>query len=167
MARIQIPIQPLTREAFKPYGDVIQVAESEHFTINQGWAERYAEMAWLDVLEQDGKPGVGIVRSEPRPMPLRVKLMERHPLGSQMFVPLSPRPFLVVVGPAGEPPKPEMLVAFKTVAGQGINYGRGVWHHPQIALDQATDFLVVDRLGNGSNLDEESYAHFDLWIGER
>lgn len=166
MARRQIPIQPLTKEAFKPYGDVIQVAEAHHFTINQGWAERYSNLASLDLLEEKGTPTIGIVRAEPRAMPMQVKLMERHPIGSQLFIPLVPRPFLVVVGPAGALPKPEMLVAFRTVAGQGINYGRGVWHHPLIALDQSTDFLVVDRQGDGSNLDEESFADADLWVGD-
>ena len=165
MARIQIPIQPLTREAFQPYGGVIQVAESRHYTINQGWAERYADMTQLDLLEADGKPNIGIVRAEPRPMPLKVKLMERHPLSSQMFIPLSSRPFLVVVAPPGDL-KPEKLVGFKTMAGQGVNYGRGVWHHPLIALDQSTDFLVVDRHGNGDNCDEVSLEHADLWVGD-
>ncbi len=166
MARIRIPIQPLTREAFRPYGDVIQVAESRHYTINQGWAERYADLAKLDLLERDGLPNVGIVRAEPRPMPLRVRLMERHPLSSQMFIPLAPRPFLVVVAAPGDPPKPENMVGFKTMAGQGINYGRGVWHHPLIALGQSTDFLVVDRHGKDENCDEHSLEHADLWIGE-
>jgi ureidoglycolate lyase len=166
MARIQVPIHPLTRDAFQPYGDVIQVAESRHHTINQGWAERYVDMAWLDLLEESGQPNVGIVRAEPRPMPLRVKLMERHPLSSQMFIPLVPRPFLVLVAAPGAPPGPENLVGFKTMAGQGINYARGVWHHPLIALDQSTDFLVVDRHAKDENCDEVSLEHLDLWVGE-
>jgi ureidoglycolate lyase len=166
MARIQIPVHPLTRDAFEPFGDVIQVAESRHYTINQGWAERYADIARLDLLDGGGQPNVGIVRAEPRPMPLQVRLMERHPKSSQMFIPLAPRPFLVLVAPAGDEPRPEKLVAFKTMAGQGVNYGRGVWHHPLIALDQSTDFLVVDRHGKDENCDEVSLEHADLWVGE-
>lgn len=166
MARIQIPIHPLTRDGFRPYGDVIQVAESSHHTINQGWAERYADMADLDLLEGGGKPTVGIVRAEPRPLPLKIKLMERHPLSSQLFIPLAPRPFLVLVAPRGDVPQLENIIAFKTMAGQGINYGRGVWHHPLIALDQSTDFLVVDRHAKDENCDEVSLAHADLWVGD-
>ena len=165
MARIQVPIRPLTREAFAPYGDVIQVAESRHYTINQGWAERYADVAELDLLEGEGKPNVGIVRAEARPMPLQVRLMERHPKSSQLFIPLVPRPFLVLVARAGEL-RPENLIAFKTMAGQGVNYHRGVWHHPLIALDQSTDFLVVDRHAKDDNCDEVSLAQADLWVGE-
>jgi ureidoglycolate lyase len=166
MPRTQIPIHALTRDSFRTYGDVIQVAESRHYTINQGWAERYADLAEIDLLDSDGKPNVGIVRAEPRPLPLKVKLMERHPKSSQLFIPLVPRPFLVLVAPPGDPLKPENLIAFKTMAGQGINYRRGVWHHPLIALDQSTDFLVVDRHAKDENCDEVSLVELDLWVGE-
>jgi ureidoglycolate lyase len=162
MARI--PVQPLTREAFRPYGDVVEIGDSRHYTINQGWAERYADMARLDLLEDGGAPNVGIVRAKPRQFPLRIELMERHPKSSQLFIPLVARPFLVLVAPPGD--RPENIIAFKTVAGQGINYGRGVWHHPLIALDQSTDFLVVDRHAKDENCDEVSLAHLDLWVGE-
>jgi ureidoglycolate lyase len=165
MAPTQIPVHPLTRDAFKPYGDVLQVGDTRHYTINQGWAERYADMAALDLLEGEGKPNIGIVRAKARPMPLKVLLMERHPMSSQAFIPLAPCPFLVVVAPPGEL-RPEKLVAFRTVAGQGVNYGRGVWHHPLIALDQSTDFLVVDRHGKEVNCDEVSLEHAELWVGD-
>ena len=165
MERRDVPIRPLTREAFRPFGDVIQVAESRHYTINQGWAERYVDMAALDLLQDDGRPNVGIVRAEARPMPLRIKLMERHPKSSQLFIPLAPRPFMVLVAPAGDL-RPDNIVAFRTMAGQGVNYGRGVWHHPLIALDQSTDFLVVDRHAKDENCDEISLEHADLWAGE-
>jgi ureidoglycolate lyase len=166
MARIQVPIRPLTRDAFKPFGDVVQAADSRHYTINQGWAERYADLAKLDLLAQGGQPNLGIVRAAPRPMPLKVELMERHPLSSQMFIPLSPLPFLVVVAPPGERPATKDIIGFRTVAGQGVNYARGVWHHPLIALDQSTDFLVVDRHGKDENCDEFPLADIDLWIGD-
>lgn len=166
MPRLQVPIRPLTKEAFRPFGDVVQVAESRHYTINQGWAERYADLAKLDLLERDGQPNIGIVRAAPRPMPLKILLMERHPLSSQMFIPLSPHPFLVVVAPPGGEPITKEIIGFRTIAGQGVNYARGVWHHPLIALDQSTDFLVVDRHGKDENCDEFSLADLDLWIGD-
>lgn len=162
MARI--PVQPLTRDAFRPYGDVVDVVDSRHYTINQGWAERYADMAKLDLLEDSGAPNVGIVRAKPRQLPLQVKLMERHPKSSQLFIPLVARPFLVLVAPPAD--RPENIIGFKTMAGQGINYSRGVWHHPLIALDQSTDFLVVDRHAKDENCDEVALEHLDLWVGE-
>jgi ureidoglycolate lyase len=90
--------------------------------------------------------------------------MERHPKSSQLFIPLVARPFLVLVAPPGD--RLENIVGFKTIAGQGINYGRGVWHHPLIALDQSTDFLVVDRHAKDENCDEVALEHLDLWVGE-
>lgn len=160
----RVPIQPLTRDSFRPYGDVVEIGDSRHYTINQGWAERYADMANLDLLEDGGAPNVGIVRAKPRSFPLRIELMERHPKSSQLFIPLVARPFLVLVAAPGD--QPENIIAFKTMTGQGINYGRGVWHHPLIALDQSTDFLVVDRHAKDENCDEVSLAHLDLWLGE-
>lgn len=162
----RVPIQALTREIFRPYGDVVEIGDSRHYTINQGWAERYADMAKIDLLEDGGAPNVGIVRAKPRQFPLRIELMERHPKSSQLFIPLVARPFLVLVAPPGDRPEPEKIIAFKTMSGQGINYGRGVWHHPLIALDQSTDFLVVDRHAKDENCDEVSLAHLDLWVGE-
>lgn len=159
-----VPIYPLTRHLFRPYGDVIEIEGSRHYTINQGWAERYADMAKLDLLAEDGTPNVGIVRAKPRQFPLQIKLMERHPKSSQLFIPLVARPFLVLVAPPGD--RPENIIAFKTMAGQGVNYGRGVWHHPLIALDQSTDFLVVDRHAKDENCDEVALEHLDLWVGE-
>ena len=166
MARIQVPVQLLTRDAFRPYGDVFEIGDSRHYTINQGWAERYADMARLDLLQEGGAPNVGIVRAKPRQFPLRVALMERHPKSTQLFIPLAPRPFLVLVAPPADRPELKNIIGFKTMAGQGINYARGVWHHPLIALDQSTDFLVVDRHGKDENCDEVSLAHADLWVGE-
>jgi ureidoglycolate lyase len=159
-----VPIYPLTRHLFRPYGDVIEIQDSRHYTINQGWAERYADMAKLDLLDEGGAPNVGIVRAKPRQFPLQIKLMERHPKSSQLFIPLAARPFLVLVAPPGD--RPENIIAFWTTAGQGVNYARGVWHHPLIALDQSTDFLVVDRHAKDENCDEVVLEHLDLWVGE-
>jgi ureidoglycolate lyase len=162
----RVPVYPLSREAFRPYGDVIEVGDSRHYTINQGWAERYADMATLDLVQEGGAPTVGVVRARPRQFPLQVTLMERHPKSTQLFVPLVPRPFLVLVAAPADRPEASKIIGFKTTAGQGINYGRGVWHHPLIALDQSTDFLVVDRHARDENCDEVSLAHLDLWVGE-
>jgi ureidoglycolate lyase len=87
---------------------------------------------------------------------------ERHPMASQAFVPLAPRPFLV--GAARDRPQAEQLTAFRTTAGQGVNYARGVWHHPLIAINQATDFLVIDREGAGENCDEATYDSEEIWV---
>ena len=97
---------------------------------------------------------INIFRGQPRELPLAIRMMERHPLGSQAFIPLGTNPWFVVVAPADGPPKSSDLRAFSVGTGQGVNYHRGVWHHPLIALEGVSDFLVIDRGGAGSNCDE-------------
>jgi len=107
---------------------------------------------------QDGKLIVSIFRGQPRELPFAVTMLERHPLGSQAFIPLGHQPYLVVVAPAGEAPEPDTLRAFLAQPGQGVNYAKGLWHHPLLALNEISDFLVIDRSGPGNNCDEITLA---------
>lgn len=146
--------EPLTREAFAPFGDVIEASDAvRHFTINAGNTERYHDLAQIDA-GPDGKVIVSIFRGQPRELPFRVEMMERHPLASQAFIPMSGRPYLVVVAPPEAPPTGRDLRVFLARGDQGVNYAAGVWHHPLLALDAVCDFLVVDRSGSGPNCDE-------------
>jgi len=154
MAPLIVPLCALTREAFTPFGDVIQVDGSPHYTINSGYAERYHDLATVDVLERGGRALISIFRATPRPLPVRIEIMERHPLSSQAFVPLSGIPFMVVVAAPSDEPRAEALRAFITDGRQGVNYRRGVWHHALLALESPCDFLVVDRGGPGPDCDE-------------
>ncbi|WP_024303688.1 ureidoglycolate lyase [Pseudogulbenkiania sp. MAI-1] len=149
-----LEVEPLSREAFAPFGDVIEASEAvRHFPINGGNTERYHDLASIEP-GPEGRAIVSIFRGQPRELPFRVEMMERHPLGSQAFVPLSGLPYLVVVAPAGAPPAAEDLRVFLARSDQGVNYRTGVWHHPLLALDAVCDFLVVDRSGPGHNCDE-------------
>ncbi len=149
-----LEVRELTAEAFKPFGDVIEAGQKEPVMINEGTTERYHNLARVDVEEQDGKSLINIFRGTPRPQPIEIRMMEKHPLGSQAFIPLSQRPYYVVVAKAGETVGPDDLVCFLAKPGQGVNYAKGVWHHPLLALDAVSDFLVVDRGGAGDNLVE-------------
>jgi ureidoglycolate lyase len=146
--------EPLTRAGFARFGDVIEIPDAAHYPINEGTTERFHDLAAVDVAEGGGRALINIFRGQPRDLPLPIRMMERHPLGSQAFIPLGANPWLVVVAPAGGVPNPSDLRAFAAGAGQGVNYHRGVWHHPLIALDGVSDFLVIDRGGPGSNCDE-------------
>jgi ureidoglycolate lyase len=151
---LTLPVRPLTREEFAPFGDVIEVSDDvTHFAINAGTTERYHDLARVQP-GPDGRAIISIFRSQPRDLPLRISMMERHPLASQAFVPLSGRPYLVVVAPASDAPAAQELKAFLATAAQGVNYAPGVWHHPLLALEDVSDFLVVDRAGPGHNCDE-------------
>ncbi|NTV10859.1 MAG: ureidoglycolate lyase [Zoogloea sp.] len=150
----RLPIEALTRAAFAPFGDVIEASdEVRHFSINAGNTERYHDLAKLEPGE-GGRIVASIFRGQPRALPFVVEMMERHPKGSQAFMPLSGKPYLVVVAPPGEPPGAGDLRCFLAGPGQGVNYAAGVWHHPLLALGKVSDFLVLDRAGEGPNCDE-------------
>jgi len=148
-----IVAQPLTREAFAPFGDVIDTEEAASFLINKGKCERFHDLAKVEVTGDNARVLVSIVRSGPYPTPAKLEMVERHPFGSQAFVPLCPMPFLVVVCPDenGRPGKPH---AFITKGGQGVNYFRNTWHGVLTPIVKEQDFLVVDRGGDGTNLEE-------------
>ncbi|KND57761.1 Ureidoglycolate hydrolase [Candidatus Paraburkholderia schumanniana] len=149
-----LTLKPLTREAFAPFGDVIELEGARHFPINAGTTERFHDLANVDVgFETGGRPLINVFRAQPHPQPVVISMMERHPLGSQAFVPLADVRYLVVVAPAGEF-DPTQLRAFCARGFQGVNYARGVWHHPLIVLEKAGDFIVVDRGGEQPNCDE-------------
>ncbi len=152
--------EPLTPDAFAPFGDVIEASErAETIPINYGWTTRFNALS--DVAVGDGHAIVSIFRSKPL-APLVLKVFERHPLGSQAFMPLNGRPFLVAVGPPGDF-DPAAVRVFRAEAHQGVNYAKGTWHHFLLALEAESDFLVVDREGPGENLDEVELAEAD-WI---
>lgn len=144
----------LTREAFAPFGEVIEASDAvRHFTINAGNTERYHDLARLEP-GPEGRVIVSIFRGQPRALPFRVEMLERHPHGSQAFIPMSGTPYLVVVAPAGELPQPDDIQIFLARGDQGVNYAPGVWHHPLLALGEVSDFVVIDRSGPGHNCDE-------------
>ena len=151
---IALEVQPLSRAAFAAFGDVIEASDAvEHFTINAGNTERYHDLADIEP-GPDGRVIVSIFRGQARSLPFTVNMMERHPLASQAFIPMSGKPYLVVVAPAGDAPRAETLKVFLARGDQGVNYATGVWHHPLLALEGVCDFLVVDRSGPGHNCDE-------------
>ena len=145
---IALKPEPLTKASFAPFGDVIEIEGAQHFPINQGFAERFNDLARVDV----GEVNISIVTAKVRPKPIGLKLMERHPLGSQIFYPLQDRPWLVVV--CVEPQDSKSFRVFRATGRQGINYARNTWHFPLLVLEDGSRFLVVDRKGPGNNLQE-------------
>jgi ureidoglycolate lyase len=146
-------IIPLSAEVFAAYGEVIEVSSAaENFSINDGYTQRYHDLANVDVCKEQGRPLISIFRAAPLPLPHKLKVMERHPLSSQAFIPLGQQPYLVVVAEPGAF-DPNNIKVFLAQANQGVNYAAGTWHHYCFALEQESDFLVVDRGGNGENCD--------------
>jgi len=148
-----LPILPLTKAAFAPFGDVIEPDPTSMRLINSGTTERYHALAKAEAYGDGARVILNIFRGQARAFPYSVDMMERHPFGSQSFSPLSPKPFLVVVS-EDEGGKPGMPHVFLAKGGLGVNYRANVWHHPLMSLNEISDFLVVDREGLGNNLEE-------------
>lgn len=142
---------PLTAEAFAPYGDLIEANGPPDRWINQGRCGRYHDRARLDF--SDGRAGLSLFQARPETLPLTLRMVERHPMGSQAFVPMSADPFLVVVA-ADEDGIPAVPKAFLTRSGQAINFHRGTWHGVLAPLAEPGVFAVIDRIGAGANLEE-------------
>ncbi|MBV6634917.1 MAG: ureidoglycolate lyase [Mameliella sp.] len=146
-----IVAEPLTREAFAGFGDVLDTAGEADKLINQGLCGRYHDRAQLDFA--DARAGVSLFKAEPRNLPLKLDMVERHPDGSQCFIPMSMDGFLVVVA-GDEGGKPGTPRAFLSAPGQAINFHRGTWHGVLTPLVAPGLFAVVDRIGEGPNLEE-------------
>ncbi len=155
MSRI-IPTESLEAAAFAPFGDVLEAAGLPDRLINAGLCARFHDRARLD-FGADGHAGISIFRAVPCALPYAFDLLERHPDGSQAFVPMTAAPFLVIVAPdaAGMPGPPR---AFLTTPGQGVNILRGVWHGVLTPLHAPGLFAVIDRIGPGANLEEHRFA---------
>lgn len=153
MNSIELTPAPLTKERFARFGEVIEIAGAERILINEGTTERFHALAKLDIENEGGEPILSVFRATARPAPIKIAMMERHPLGSQAFYPLQKAAWLVVVS-AAETPAPENLEAFLARGDQGVQYARNVWHHPLLIIEPAQDFLVADRQGTGENLEE-------------
>lgn len=144
--------QPLTPDSFSPFGDVVDSSSaSNSFPMNYGLATRYVNLADIDVTENGGKTCISIVNSNSVKFPFTVEKMEYHPFGSQLFYPLCKSPFLILVSPPAKKLNTEKLALFLTNGEQGINYHKGVWHHYLLPLNNASEFIVVDRIANDDN----------------
>ena len=150
--------EPLTAAAFAPFGEVIENDGHTPLIINGGMTERFHDLAHVDVQAGDGRALINLFHSRPYTLPLHIRELERHPLGSQAFIPLDRQRFVVIVAPAGDAPAAAAVRAFITNGLQGVNYRRGVWHHSLIVLDEPSRFVVIDRGGPGENCDLSALA---------
>ena len=157
MTTYKLTPKPLTKEAFAPFGDVVEsgeVSKDNLIMINGGNTERYDTLAKVQLSSPEDTAVINIFRAQPRQMPMNIEMMERHPRGSQSFHPVSGEDYLVLVADPVEYLKPENLHLFLAKSTQGINYHMNTWHHPVLGLNRVCDFLVVDRKGEGNNCEE-------------
>ena len=151
MSNLVITPKAINKENFKKFGDMITTDDIKPLEINDGYAKRYDGIATLDAKKNNGESIISIFSALKRSFPMKVDMMEKHPLGSQAFIPMKETTFLAFVAPEGDKPDLNKVEAFIIPKGVGINYNAGIWHFPLIATEDM-DFLVVDRKGEGDNL---------------
>ena len=161
---LKVKLEPLTREAYAPYGDVIDMEDVDHFSINEGAIERFHDLATVDIgADEGGRTLISIALcNRADTLPYKLPHVERHPLGSQAFLPLDDTPVIVVVAPHGESVDPKDIKAFISNGKQGINYSRAVWHMPLIALKEGQQMIIVDRGGPGNNCEEFYFPDHEI-----
>jgi len=150
---MEIVVKPIkiTKANFAAFGDVISSNNVKPMDINAGYAKRFDNLANIDVLKDKGKAIVSIFSALKRSFPMKIDMMEKHPLGSQAFIPIKETTFLSFVAPQGEFPEISKIESFIIPPKTGINYKPGIWHFPLISTED-TNFLVIDRKGIGENL---------------
>lgn len=153
-APLPLRIEPLTREAFAPFGDVIETAGATSFAINAGTTTRYHDLAQVELAGESPRTLVSLFEGKAWHAPIAIGMLERHPLGSQAFYPVDGGRMLIIVAPPGELDELQIR-AFISAPDQGVNYARGTWHHPLLCLQHPGRFIVVDRGGDGHNCDEQ------------
>ena len=160
MEKIIKPIK-INKSNFSTYGDLISTNDVNPMDINAGYAKRFDNLAYLNTSKDGGKTIVSIFSAFKRTFPMRIDMMEKHPLGSQAFIPMKETTFLVLVAPQGDKPDIKMIKSFIVPPGIGINYKPGIWHFPLISTED-TNFLVIDRKGSGENLTIHKFENQEI-----
>ena len=150
MEKIIKPVK-ISRSNFSSYGDLISTDDINPMNINEGYAKRFDNLANLDTSKDSGKTIVSIFSALKRTFPMKIHMMEKHPLGTQAFIPMKETTFLAFVALSGESPEIDKIQSFIIPPKMGINYKPGIWHFPLISTENI-NFLVIDRKGSGDNL---------------
>ena len=146
-----IKAKKITKKNFSKFGQLIDTSKKNPININDGYAKRFNDLINIDTSKKNGKAIVSIFKAKKRRFPMKIDMMEKHPLGSQAFIPMDDTKFLVFVAPRGNKPNINKIQSFVVPKQTGINYNAGIWHFPLISMKNM-NFLVVDRKGKGNNL---------------
>jgi len=161
--KISINPKPITKENFSKFGDMITTADIKPIEINEGYAKRFDGIANLNTSKDNGETIISIFSALKRSFPMKIDMMEKHPLGSQAFIPMKQTTFLALVAPEGNKPDLNKIEAFIIPPEIGVNYNPGTWHFPLIATENM-NFLVVDRKGSGENLVLEDLNKEEIFL---
>ena len=159
--KIIIKPKKITHKNFKKFGELISTKKIKPININNGYAKRFDNLCKINTSLKKGSVIMSIFSAKKRKFPMNIKMMEKHPLGSQAFIPMKETTFLVLVAPKGDKPEIEKIKSFIVPPGIGVNYKAGTWHFPLISTENM-NFLVVDRKGFGENLIIEDLNKYEL-----
>ena len=159
--KIIIKPKEITRENFAIYGDLISSNSIKPIDINAGYAKRFNDLAKINTSKDKGETIISIFSALKRSFPMKIDMMEKHPLGSQAFVPMKETIFLTFVAPPGDIPEIKKIQSFIIPPKMGVNYKPGIWHFPLISTED-TNFLVIDRKGSGKNLVIHKFEKEDI-----
>jgi len=154
---------PMTKENFSKFGDMIGTENIKPIEINNGYANRFDDIAKIDTANNNGETTISIFSALKRSFPLKIDMMEKHPLGTQAFIPMKETTFLTLVAPEGKKLEMDKIESFVVPKGKGVNYKTGIWHFPLISTEDM-DFLVVDRKGPGENLIVENLDQEEILL---
>ena len=150
---MKITIKPIkiTKKNFSKFGELIDTKKRKPIIINNGYAKRFHDLGKINTSSKTGNPTISIFSAKKRSFPMKIDMMEKHPLGSQAFMPMKETTFLVFVAPKGKKPDINKIKSFIVPQQTGVNYKPGIWHFPLISINNM-NFLVIDRKGKGNNL---------------
>ena len=163
--KIKIKPKKINKKNFSKFGQIIDTSKKNYFRINNGYAKRYDNLGKINTSTKKGKVIVSIFSAKKRLFPMKIDMMEKHPLGSQAFIPMKEASFLVFVAPKGTKPNPKKIEAFTIPKQTGINYNPGVWHFPLISTKNM-NFLVIDRKGKGKNLIIHKFKEEKIYLSK-
>ena len=163
MTNLVIKPKPITKENFRIFGDMITTADIKPIEINNGYANRFDDIAKIDTSNNNGETTISIFSALKRSFPMKIDMMEKHPLGTQAFIPMKETTFLTLVAPEGKKLEMDKIESFVVPKGKGVNYKTGIWHFPLISTEDM-DFLVVDRKGPGENLIVENLDQEEILL---
>ena len=149
--KIIIKPKKITRKSFSKFGELINTKNKRPISINNGYAKRFHDLGKINTSSKKGNPIISIFSAKKRNFPMKIDMMEKHPLGSQAFIPMKETTFIVFVAPRGKKPDVNKIKSFIVPKQTGVNYKPGIWHFPLIS-NKNMNFLVIDRKGKGNNL---------------
>ena len=163
--KIKFEPKKVSKKNFKKFGQIIDTSKKKYLKINNGYARRYDNLGKIDTSTKMGKTIVSIFSAKKRRFPMKIDMMEKHPLGSQAFIPMKETSFLVFVAPKGKKPNLKKIETFRIPKQTGINLNPGIWHFPLISTKNM-NFLVIDRKGKGNNLKIHKFKKENIYLSK-